>query len=126
MSLTAHLLFREPTRLPKGRIRTHNLDSQRRDAPTADQVEHAARNTQTRLANVEKVFNAIAAGHCSTVPIEDATGLSKSTVQKALHGREDWPGGGRIVRTRGVHKPHQFRIFDDNGAGLIDQAGEHI
>lgn len=47
MSLTAHLLFGEPTRLPKGRIRTHNPDSNRRDSPTADQVEHAARNTQT-------------------------------------------------------------------------------
>ena len=84
MSLTAHLLFREPTRLPKGRIRTHNLDSQRRDAPTADQVEHAARNTQTRLANVEKVFNAIAAGHRSTVPIEDDEARSDGHEYKPL------------------------------------------
>lgn len=111
MSLTAHLLFGKPTRLPQGRVRTHNPDARRQSAPTVGQEDNAARNTTTRLANVEKVFNAIADGHRTTPAIEDASGLSKSTVVKALHELEDWPGGPRIVRIRNGRGSHQFEII---------------
>lgn len=104
MSLTAHLLFGKPTRLPKGRVRTHNPDHRHPGA-------NLARNTETRLANVEKVFNAIADGHRSISAIEDATELSRSTVKKALHDLEDWPAGQRVVRIRDGNKPHQFETI---------------
>ena len=116
MSLTAHILFGRPTRLPAGRIRTHNPDTRRHAATTPAEIDNAARNAETRLANVENVFNAIADGHISTIAIEDATGLSKTTVQKALHELEDWPSGPRIVRIRSSQQAHTFRIY----GGQID------
>jgi len=108
MSLTAHLLFGKPTRLPKGRIYTHNPDARRLAALTVAQQDNAARSAATKLANIERVFNAIADGVDSIIDISDKTGLSEATVKKLLHELEDWPSGARIVRTKG--QKHQFKV----------------
>lgn len=108
MSLTAHLLFGKPTRLPKGRIYTHNPDARRISALTAAQQDNAARNTATKMANIERVYNAVADGVTTIIEISDNTGLSEPTVKKLLHELEDWPGGPRIVRTKG--RQHTFCV----------------
>jgi hypothetical protein len=112
MSLTAHILFGKPTQLPKGRVRIHNPDTRRlmTNAPAREDV--CARNTETRLANVEKVFNAIADGHRQIASIIKATSLSQCTVQRALHELEDWPGHARIKRIRNGHQPHEFEPLE--------------
>ncbi len=108
MSLTAHLLFGKPTRLPKGRVYTHNPDARRLAAITPAQQDNAARSTATRLANVERIFNAVADGVETILTIAVHTELTEVTVQKALHDLEDWPGGPRIVRIKGRH--HKFHV----------------
>lgn len=103
MSLTATLLLNRPIRLPRGRKRLVSSDFQRKN--------ESARNSTTRLANVELVFNAIVDGHTTIRAIEDAIVLSRLTVQKALNELEAWPSGPRIVRiTAGKHQPHRFQI----------------
>lgn len=103
MSLTATLLLGTPIRLPRGRKRLISGDKPGKT--------ESARNSITRLANVERVFNAIADGHTTICAIEDETGISTVTVQKALHELEDWPGAPRIVRIiAGKHQPHHFQI----------------
>lgn len=101
MSLTAHLLFRRETKLPKGRVITHNADT-RRGPMTSGQLDAAARNYATRMANVERVFNAIeAAGKkISMLDIEVETGLARTTVLNACEELENWKDGARIIRHR--------------------------
>lgn len=109
MSLTAHLLFRRETKLPKGRIITHNADT-RRGPITAGQLDAAARNYATRMANIERVFNAIeAAGKkVSMLDIEVETGLARTTVLNACEELENWKAGGRIIRHKG--RRHTFEV----------------
>lgn len=109
MSLTAHLLFARPTRLPQGRVYTHNPDARRLAALTAGQQDNAARNTATKQANVERIYNAVAEGAGTFVAISEHTGLSIATVKKLLTELEDWPGGPRVVRTKGQR--HYFKVL---------------
>ena len=103
MSLTATILLNQPIRLPRGRKRLISSDFQRKS--------ESARNSTTRLANVELVFNAIADGHTTIRAIDAAVVLSVVTVQKALNELEDWPGGPRIVRIiPGKQQRHHFQI----------------
>lgn len=112
MSLTAHLLFSEPTLLPKGKVRKHRMDPWwHSDTPESVFArEHCA---QTKSANIEKVFDAIVAGADTALAIADASQLSLATVQKALHELEDWPDKPRIVRIRGA-VAHRFRCANDS------------
>lgn len=109
MSLVDHLLYRRETQLPKGRVITHNADTKRRPL-TAGQLDEAARNRATRMANIERVFNAIeAAGKkISMLDIEVETGLARTTVLNACEELENWEGGGRIVRHRTGR--HMFEV----------------
>lgn len=107
MSLTAHLLFQRPTQLPTGRVTMHNSDTRRQPLSTG-QLDYAARNTATRFANIERVYNMIYTSRLkvTTLDIEIATGLSRSTVRAACEELEQWKGGQRIIRHRG--KQHAF------------------
>lgn len=109
MSLTAHILFNRPTKLPKGRVITHNADS-RRGPLTDTQHDCAARNYATRMANVERVFNVIAAAgkRVSMLDIEIETDLSRTTILNACEELEKWKGGPRIVRHRAGR--HYFEV----------------
>lgn len=109
MSLTAHLLFRRETKLPKGRVITHNADTKRRPL-TAGQIDEAARNRATRMANIERVFNVIAAARrpITMLDIEVATGLTRTTVLNACEELENWESGSRIIRHKG--RRHSFEV----------------
>lgn len=102
MGLTSTLLLGLPIRFPHGQIRLISSDGKRK--------AETPRNTVTRLANVEVVFNAIAAGYDTIYAIEDMTGISNVTVKKALHELEDWPTGPRIVRIYGASKKHRHHF----------------
>lgn len=101
MSLTAHILFNRPTQLPAGRLRTNSIGVNRRHETTAGREEHAARNTATKLASIEKIYNAIVSGFDTIAEIGDETDLSESTVKRGLIELEDCPDGARIKRIRG-------------------------
>jgi len=99
MSLTATLLNNSPVKLPKGRVITHSMDN--RSAAGEQQADPRNRaDKKTSAANTELIFHAIAAGADSTKAIADATGLGKSTIQRALVALENWPTGARILRTK--------------------------
>ena len=91
MSLTAHLIFNQPTRLPPGRMRVHFMEAP--SDPHAGQIL----NDSIKGHNIERVFAAVAAGHGLVNDICSATRLSKTTVQKALNSLYTWPGGSRIT-----------------------------
>lgn len=112
MSLTAHLLFRHETQLPKGRIITHNADTKRRPL-TAGQIDEAARNRATRMANIERVFNAIASAGkpVGMLELEVETGLTRTTVLNACEELETGEAGQRIVRHRG--RKHMFEVLKE-------------
>jgi len=85
MSLTSTILLNLPIRLPVGKPRFVSCDDRRMPAVTAGQIASAQNNERIRLANVELVFNAVKLGAQTIIVICDFTGLSESTVKKALH-----------------------------------------
>ncbi len=106
MSLVADILFNRPIALPKGRCRTHNPDERRRQQQTTQAMaDNAARNTATKQANIERVYNAIAAGVTTLNQVKAETGLSHTTVCYAL---KDLEGAKRITRIKGV--VHRFEV----------------
>jgi hypothetical protein len=84
MSLTATLLLNQPITLPRGRARPpHYLDG--KSAAHASRSNGSENNAKTMQENAESVRAAIAAGCTRIDDLVDATGLSKSTVQKRVH-----------------------------------------
>ena len=108
MSLFATLLLDRPVTLPTGIKRRHLME----DGPRHDREERPTnnRNVLTALANAEAVLAAVAAGCTTHAELEDATGLSQSTVKKALYALEDWPTGPRISRDR-RNPTHRFEVI---------------
>lgn len=103
MSLTATLLHNQPITLPKGRRRTHYIEK-----PAVRQVASKPWvDRGTSAKNVERAFAAIRAGSLTVSDIHHATGLGKSTVQRAVTQLEEWPEGPRIDRDRSK-RPHKF------------------
>jgi hypothetical protein len=110
MGLFATILLNQAVMLPDGRVTTHNPDHKKKLARTGNQIELAARNEAIRMANIERIYAAIAA---STRPvafsdIEAVTSLSYTTVFYAVAALETWPGGSRIVRSHGTK--HTFKV----------------
>jgi len=104
VSLTSTLLFGEPITLPKGRKRRHSMFRGDPDHPPAPQQQAAE-----RLANIERIYSAIAAGSRTREEVIDATGLSNGTVWKATLALESWPTGPRIAIEKNKGK-HTLRI----------------
>lgn len=109
MSLISTLLLKHPIQLPKGRVRSHNPDNRKRPM-TNGQQENADRNEAVRLANVERIYEAIADSPkpLSLIEIEKATALSMTTCFRGVGYLEDWEGGPRITRIRGPK--HKFEV----------------
>lgn len=108
MSLFATLLLDRPVIMPTGIRRRHLMEDGRRLDPEADRPT-TNKNVLTALANAEAVHAAVAAGRATHAEIEDHTGLSQSTVKKALYRLEGWPGGPRISRDR-RQVTHRFEV----------------
>lgn len=110
MSLTATLLLGQPITLPAGKRRTHTMERTSWTGATRQREEHASKQEETRVGNVERVFCAIEAGAqpMTILEIVDAALISISTVKKALTELETDPNGARIVRIKG--KQHRFLI----------------
>ena len=104
MSLTRTLLFKEPITLPKGRKRRHSMFRGDPELTPPPQVQAAA-----RLANIERIYAAIAAGSRTREEVIDATGLSNGTVWKATLALESWETGPRIVIEK-IKGKHTLRI----------------
>ena len=107
MSLTATVLHNLPITLPKGRRITHRFE----DSKPATRVVLVATARlpvkTTSHENCERTHAAIVAG-CRTVrAIQDATGLGKTTIWRAINQLEAWPTGPRITRDQN-RKPSQF------------------
>lgn len=96
MSLTSALLLGEKIDLPKGKRRRHYLS----DAKPASARHKFASRTAEKAANIERVFEAIAAGTETRERIAEKTGISHATVWKATKALIDWPGGPRIEMRR--------------------------
>ncbi len=108
MSLTAHLLFNAPTTLPAGRQRFHSLDTGK--SVPRDKPHNPGAEKQKLVAadNIERIYQAIAAGHATMEAAAKASGVSLSTVKKALPILEA-ASPPRIVRQRG-QRTHKFRV----------------
>lgn len=104
MSLTSTLLFGEPITLPKGSKRRHSMF---RGEPeiTPPPKQQAAE----RLANIERIYAAIAGGARTRDDVIDATGLSNGTVWKATLALESWETGPRIIIEK-INGKHTLRI----------------
>lgn len=108
MSLTSHILFCLPVTLPTGVKRRHLMEDGARHDPFENRPTNNA-NVLTALRNAEAVHAAVAAGCATHAELEDATGLSQSTVKKALYRLEGWPTGPRISRDR-RNTTHRFEV----------------
>ena len=112
VSMTATLLLGLPVRLPKGRKR--NVYGMRLAAPTtprelADET-HAARMDRMRSANIERVFDAIAAGWRTVLHVSVITGLSHVTCWKAMQQLcLDCDGPPRVIRTN-INGKHFYEV----------------
>ena len=104
MSLTSTLLFKEKITLPKGRKRRHTMFRGDPELPPPQQLQAAE-----RLANIERIYAAIAAGARTREEVIDATGLSNGTVWKATLALELWETGPRIVIEK-IKGKHTLRI----------------
>lgn len=111
-SLTAYLISGTIPPRPRGKVRTVTMESRSKANRSEGQMANAARNEKTRLANIEAIYNAIADGNDGIKSIKKATGLSQCTVVKGLNELEDWPGGKRILRTKGKFGVHIFSIVE--------------
>lgn len=108
MSMFATLLFDRPVILPQGVKRRHLMEDGARRDP---EIEYATtnKNVLIMMRNTETVHAAVAAGCTTHAAIEDHTGLSQSTVKKALYRLEGWPDGPRISRDR-RQPAHRFEV----------------
>ena len=86
----ADLLFNKPIQLPKGSVRIISYESQ------ADRKMKYAHNTAALLHSEDRVFEAIAAGCELRKEITSHTGISLTTVGKAIAALL---AAGRIQRT---------------------------
>lgn len=109
MSLFATLLLDRPVTLPVGIKRRHLMEDTRRASPDAPPRD-SHKNQAAKSRNIEAVHAAVAAGATTHAELEDATGLSQSTVKKALYALEDWPTGPRISRDR-RNQTHRFEVI---------------
>ena len=110
MSLAAHILFERPTMLPEGTRRRHMMEDGHRADPDSPRPTNN-KNVLTALRNAEAVHEAVADGCHTHAEIERRTGLSQSTVKKALYRLEAWPTGPRISRDR-RWTTHRFEIVE--------------
>jgi hypothetical protein len=85
MSLTAHILFNRPTRLPVGELRQNIMEKSFSTFRTDGIRSNAERMEGLRLANVERVFNAVKQGNNTRALISFKTGLSDMTALRCLH-----------------------------------------
>ena len=69
MSLTAHILFNHKTELPRGKARTHRMDSWWKSG-TPESVYSREHCALEKAANIEKVFVAISQGVSTALEIE--------------------------------------------------------
>lgn len=113
MSLTATLLHNEPEALrqlvrslPKGRRRIHKIED-KAAAPASKKPSVDWRIKTTSAENCAHTLAAIIAGARTVRDIQDATGLGKTTIWRAVNQLEAWPTGPRIVRDHN-HKPARF------------------
>ena len=102
MSLTATLLLNQPITLPTGKRRTHTMERTSWTGATRQREEHASKQEETRIGNVERVFEAIEAG-------------AQPMTKKALTELETDPNGARIVRIKG--KQHRFVVHEAKEQG---------
>lgn len=109
-SLLSYLLSGTiPPRPHNCRVRTVTMESCGNYKRRPQDDANAARHEKTRLANIERVFNAVADGFDTINKISDEIGLSITTTQKALIALEEEWTPPRIIRTRGK-LAHVFRI----------------
>ena len=112
MSMFTAILLGNPIDFPSGVRRTHIAEPWE-DEPEKPPVSvyfrpHCA---QTKAENIEAVFTAISGGAHTMREVLDKSGLSKRTVERALHLLERWPSGPRIVRERGSsNRPDKFEV----------------
>ena len=117
MSLTATLLLGHQITLPTGKRRTHTMERTSWTGLTRAREEIASKQEETRIGNVERVFEAIEAGDqpMTILEIVDAAQISISTVKTALADLETDPDGARFVRIKG--KQHRFVVHDAKEQG---------
>lgn len=107
MSLTATVLHNLPITLPKGRRITHRIEDRKPLGRVVLVTTARLPVKTTSPENCERTYAAIAEG-CRTVrAIQDATGLGKTTIWRAINQLEAWPTGPRITRDQN-RKPSQF------------------
>lgn len=88
MSLTATILLQRPITLPVGVRTTHTMDRRAYEDGAVGRSAGHAKNTETKLANIERTFAAIKAGQVTVQQIADGALLAISTVKKALDALE--------------------------------------
>jgi len=67
------------------------------------------RKAAERLANIERIYAAIAGGARTRDDVIDTTGMSNGTVWKATLALESWETGPRIIIEKNTGK-HMLRI----------------
>lgn len=107
MSLTAHLLFSNPTTLPAGKARIHRMGGK-----WVDEVEgFRVPDCKVSAPSVERVYIAVKSGLRTTNAIADGMLMSVTVVQRALIALEDWPSGPRVRRIKSF-PAHQFEVVE--------------
>jgi hypothetical protein len=112
-SMISYLLSGEIPPRPRGcRVRTVTMESCTGYKRSQGADTNAARAEKTRLANIERIYNAVADGCDTIAKVSDETGLSITTTQKALIALEEEWTPPRIVRQRG-RSAHIFTIASE-------------
>lgn len=114
MSLVSDILFRAPPPKFKGRKRSYICEGSSntgRDFNTEGDRRNAERNTAIRMRNVERCYESVRKGNQTIPEVERDTGLSESTVKKALHELVDWHGGPRVLFTRKANR-HFYKAVE--------------
>lgn len=112
-SLLSYLLSGQVPQRPRGcKVRTVTMESKNGYKRNQGVIDNAARAEKTRLANIERVYNAVADGIKTIPEISDTIGLSITTTQKALIALEEEWTPPRVLRIRGHGLRHVFEVIE--------------
>lgn len=112
-SMISYLLSGQIPPRPSGcRVRTVTMESGTGYKRSKGADTNAARAEKTRLANIERVYNAVADGIKTIPEISDTIGLSITTTQKALIALEEEWTPPRVLRIRGHGLRHVFEVIE--------------
>lgn len=112
-SLIAYLLSGQiPPRPRHARVRTHTMESKNGYTRSNGSNANADRAKKARLANIERVFNAVAEGIDNIRDLSIEVGLSVTTTQNALIALEEEFNPPRVLRIRDGCKPNIFKVIE--------------